>query len=254
MADGSRHDLLMASNTFTKPIFSCSWHTSITKDLFWPHGFLQPPNPMIAGRAFRSCSLPMALVAVLEDLSTVDFALEQCRLHKVDDGDYCKLMEARDAVQHRLLSLPSWTDLDEEARSGTSCPVYEGTRLTGLLYSNAIIYPHPPHNEWHIRLVDRLKMSLEKSLDEDWSTSPSTLLTWILVIINIAAFRTRDEEFFQPTLKHHIAHRTELRSKAAVREAVTGYLWSDIACGKGFSVVWESLQELDRTKRCSLKS
>ena len=206
---------------------------------------------MTTGKGFRSCSIPDTLVAVLEDMSLIDYALDRCRLQRLDDGNFSKLMNARDAVQHHMLSLPSWEDLDEKARSNICRPVYEGTRLTALLYSNAVVYPEPPHNGWHIKLVERLEVLLCHRIDEDWSAGPSTLLTWILVICSIAAYRTSREEGLERALRRHIAQRSGPRSKAAVREVVKEYLWSDNACGQGLSIVWEALRKLDMTDRSS---
>ena len=127
-------------------------------ELFWPEGF-----PGVCGQpkgtAFSQCPLPSTLISVLEDLSIIDFAMGQSRTRKVKDKAVRQLIGARDGAQHRLVASPSWNELDDDARAKTSHQLYECTRLTAIIYSNAVVYAYPPHSGWHVKLVAQLANS-----------------------------------------------------------------------------------------------
>jgi hypothetical protein len=186
---------------------------------------------------FQKHPLPNCLMFVLANLRTMDRAMEMSSQRRLLESEFHQLINTRDAVQHRLLSLPAWEDLELVERVNITAGVYNATRIAALIYSNSVIYPQAAASEWHIGLLERIKSLLTRSQINNWPEEMQDLLTWILVVCRLVAYKTKYEAFFEAAWERHVIRNPDLCSVQCVRRVVEGFLWSESACGRGFAIV-----------------
>lgn len=147
---------------------------------------------------------------------------------------------ARNQAQHRLLSLPSWSELSEDEQNTTPEAVYEFCRQTALLYSTAVIFPIPGETGWYIQHVVRIRALFERSslLREAGQTARPVI--WSLCVCGIAAYRTGHRRYFEDALRSMLL-RLGLTSWASVEEILKTFLWTEPACELGAAVLWDAL-------------
>jgi hypothetical protein len=179
---------------------------------------------------------------VLVNLSRVDQIMERCRDRRLSDHDLKKVVDLRNRAHHQLLSLPSWDDLSDGVRDEVDRAAYECCRLTAMLYSTAVVFPQPPHSGWHMRLVRDIKAHLSSAVVDAWSRAAPALLLWLLIIAGIASFRSTERGFFEDSLRCTLKSRNYLVPKLAVRTALREFMWTDSACGCGFTELWDALE------------
>ena len=177
---------------------------------------------------------------VFTNLAIIDQIMEQCRNLNLQDEHKRLVVSVRNSAHHRLLSLPSWDELDEIDRAIYERVSYECCRSTVLLYSNAVIFPIPPHSGYPSSLLEQIIDLLTPQVLCEWSHGASPLLMWVLVIGGIASFGSPQREFFEKTLRQALRIRDDLLPRPAVLVAVKEFLWTDSACGRGFNELWQS--------------
>ena len=213
----------------------------------FPTPFLQTSIGQSTGRGFRDWipgGLPNQALLVYRNLALVDHLMSQCRLRRLADDETKMLVDVRNAAQHRLLSLPSWEELDVHDREDLERSTYECCWLTALLYSNSVIFPLPPHLGWGVSLVSKLQDFLERSKFDEWEDDMSALLVWSLVIGGVASSWTPSRKWFEQALKLRLI-RCRLTSKSVLRKVLGEFLWTDSACARGAESLWDALA-LDR--------
>jgi hypothetical protein len=77
-----------------------------------------------------------------------------------------EMIDMRNAVQHRPVSLPLGSDGKDMTMQQTC--IYECCRLTALLYACAVTFPLPPSMGWDRNLVRGIKQTLENLSLESW--------------------------------------------------------------------------------------
>lgn len=155
-------------------------------------------------------------------------------------SDMTLFMDRRNAIQHRLMSLPT----DEELASGevSSPRMYESVRLAGIIFSAAVTFPMPPYQGIFRRLAGRLKTVLEESkLDKCWQLYPKTLL-WVLILGGIAALNSEERSWYVRTLAV-ISQSLGILEWEDVVEEMVPYLWLDSACDTGGRMLWAAVAE-----------
>ena len=154
-------------------------------------------------------------------------------------GQYAILIEARNGLQHQLVSLAPDKVLDDSDETEQSRDVYECCRLTALLYSNAVVFPIPTQTGWYLWFIARLQ-TLHSRSDTLKKSEFISVSIWSLYISGIAALRTKSSAFFVASLREAL-QTAGLRSWPAVRELLSRYLWTDRACGYGGAMLWDKL-------------
>lgn len=222
-------DVAYASADFDRPRFSsCFWETDTPQALAKQRG-LALPRDHTPGLAFSEIvgGLPGDALDVFLDLAAVDSIM--ARFNETSSENAERLVNVRNAVIHRLISLPSWDELDTNEKEGRSSSVYDVCRLTSVMYATAVMLGMPPHLGWHVRLAGRLKALLEAAELDQWWEDTSDLFVWSLVIGGIASYRSPYKEYFERTLRQTLVRRGWL-SWLVVRKRIRGFLWSDNAC------------------------
>ena len=183
--------------------------------------------------------LPQAAKSVLVEMCAIDRLLAEARNRRLTTSQFKILTDARNAAQHRLLSLPDWEHLEHGQRQECLLAVYECCRITAVLYSNAVIFPLPTNTGWHKRLIKSLRRLLETSNMMDWRLNVSALLTWTLFVGGIASYRSPDRYFFENTLRDLM--RRERLKWPQVEATLSMFLWSKQACDVGAAVLWDAV-------------
>jgi hypothetical protein len=137
--------------------------------------------------------------------------------HQIPDAITTLLMNARNEIQHELLSGPT-SQLDKHAfsstdRSSRAPGQIEALRLAASMYSDMVLYPLANSTGVKPRLASRLRAVLETSKINDATTtttdpasqspSPMTdkLSVWILWSGCLAAWKSADQDWFEDRLR-----------------------------------------------------
>ena len=206
---------------------------------------LVTPNGSEPGWGFAHIpgGLPAKAVITFRNLAALDQLLSHYRQPDAAETKLGELMNVRNDLLHKLLSLPAWEEIEEALRETSYEATYEVARLTTVLYSNSVLLALPPHNLWFERGVRRLRRVLEVSNLQLWTEDATSLLTWSLLIGGIAAYRTRDRKFFEQRLRETLLTHGGL-SWPAVKQRLKEFMWVDSACEYGAAILWDAL-ELD---------
>lgn len=235
----ARSDLVNASLMLERPRFECYW--ALDEDAISAYQEIQLSAPQVPGYGLTSIAgiLPFELFDVLVNIATTERLL---RNHlNVFSLNEKQLESARCIAHHQVLSLPAWEATDGIYSEWADETVYECCRLTGILYSNAVILGLPPHIGWHVRLCAQIRSHLQDCDMEELSGDAPGLLIWILTVGCMAAFGSEHQEFFERELRSAV-DREGLESRQSIEQVLEGFLWSAETCGDGANFVWETLE------------
>ncbi|KAF2162931.1 hypothetical protein M409DRAFT_26784 [Zasmidium cellare ATCC 36951] len=232
-------DVLHSSANASKPLFPSIWDAQVFVKVLKPS--LQTLAGDVEGRGFVNQvpgGLPADALATFERLSLVDKLLDDFSAKSVSLSNDIILATLGDAVQHELLSLPSWPSLNEDDRHGCYLATYEVCRITAILYSNSVIFPMAPDASWLEKLLKQLRLVLETSNMSMWDDDTLPMLVWSLFIAGMAAFWTRHRSFFVTHLRSTLV-LAGVSSLEAVKAMIRVFLWRDDACGHGADMLWD---------------
>ena len=232
-------ELIAASIAFEKPELPLYWTAQPTASALF--SILQITPPADVGGGFVSSvpgGLPTEATTVFEELSNVNVMMCLTRHCHLSDSHTRMLVDARNAVQYRLLSLPPWSKLSAVDQYGRFIAMYECCRVTAVLYPNAVIFPLPTNTGWHRLVVGQLRGLLQTA--SIWSNDALSLLIWSLTIGGIASFGSPDRRFFIDAIRNAVRD-AGMSSWAEVECTVDRFMWSREACGIGASVLWNEV-------------
>ena len=138
--------------------------------------------------------------------------------------DLAQLATYRNLIQYRLLSIQP--DTGDERR--------QVCRLGALIFSYGVVYPLPdrgPLDTLTAQLKGMLQFQEILDLDND-------VLLWLNMIAVMAAVGTSEMDWLALNLAH-LSDAMQVRSWQDVRKLMHTYLWSDQACNKGGSDIWQ---------------
>ena len=232
-------DILESSRDLSKPRFPCYWNTrpdGLSRlDIF---GLAVGESP---GDGFANVpgGLPRDVVVTLTDIARVDKMLAK-QEYIPGVNILPTLLAVRNATVHRLLSLPTWEELDDAERKDTDEFAYGICRITSILYANAVLLGIPPHNGWHKMIIERLRTIVEAARFDYVASFAPGYLVWSLVLAGIASYRTPHRQFFEQVLRAMLV-QSSLNSWRSVRAVVGQFLWADSACEHGAAVLWDAI-------------
>jgi hypothetical protein len=185
--------------------------------------------------------LPQEAISVLVYLSATDRALSDAHQNQFDRD---VLIAAVSDAHHRLMCLPPWPKLSEEARAGSFSAIYECCRLSAILYSMCVIFPVPVASGWHLDLLGQLHHLHETARMLAWPEDTSALLVWSSLVAAIAAHDTVEWVFFRQLLES-VLEKARVRTWREARQIVRKFIWTDAACEAAALLVGQhvSLQE-----------
>jgi len=154
--------------------------------------------------------------------------------------DMALFMDRRNAIQHRLMSLPSGDEL--EPGEVSSPHMYESIRLSGIIYSAGVTFPLPPSQGIFRRLSGRLKVILEESkFDQCWQLYPKSLLC-VLVMGGIAALESEERCWYVRNLAV-VSRSLDISEWDNVVEEMRHYFWLETACDAGGRLLWAAVAD-----------
>ncbi|KAK3635603.1 hypothetical protein LTR56_014643 [Elasticomyces elasticus] len=244
-------DMIAASIANEKPGLPLFWKDAPSVDE--AAKMLHMPPLACSGYGFATLvprGLPSMAVSVLLEVCAVDGLLTIAKLRRLKSRQHKMIVDVRNAAQYRLLSLPSWDELEEDDRTERSRTAYELCILTAVLYSNAVIFPLPLNTGWHRRLITRIRDTIEHSTLSS-SSSNSSMLIWSLFVGGIAAYRSHDRAWFEMNLQAALARARIYRWNDA-EMLLTAFMWSRDACRMGAAVLWDALDVEDKSRSTSV--
>ena len=178
-------------------------------------------------------------LGVFRDMRAYSGLLEKFCCGETCTYDRMELIDMRNAVQHRLGSLPLAADLGDVTMQQAG--FYECCRLTALLYACAVTFPLPTSTGWDRNLVRGIQQTLGNLALETWPVYRSDLHLWALILAGIAAFQKVERSWFVDKLRI-LAWRKGLSSWSKVVPILKSLLWMDIACQAGGMSLWDEVQ------------
>ncbi|PIA94164.1 hypothetical protein CB0940_08896 [Cercospora beticola] len=236
-------DLIDGSGNASKPRFPSIWSSKQYMEALSPA--LKQLSGDIEGKYFYehiSHGLNHEHCAVYYRLSCVDKLLDDFAQpgRAVSRDEAFFIAELSSAVQHELLSLPSWRDLNPAQDNCRSEVVFESTRMAGILYSNSVVFPVKASDPWLDQLLTQMRVVFEQENAMLGDRDCAPIFVWALFIASMAAYSTPHREFFSALLRR-LLHRFNLLSWKLVHPILRGFLWRDSACLQGASTLWKYL-------------
>ena len=148
--------------------------------------------------------------------------------------DKVALVDMRNFVQHRLLSLSPATKLGSIPDT-----LYESTRLAALAYALLVTFPiHGPKAPF-AEIVSQLYFELS-SLDLE-KEKEMKLLMWTLVMGAIVGMNTAKRSWFVAAIRV-LKERLGIEKWEGLREALGGFMWLGSTNNSDGERVWEEIK------------
>lgn len=152
--------------------------------------------------------------------------------------DSSALMARRNALQHRLMSIPMAANVD--AGPFLCHAVYEPSRFATILYNIAVAFSMPMATGLHQKLVQLLKMAIsELCLRQCYIEVPHMIL-WTCASGDIAASQTLEKGVFLQVLTR-LPMTSQISMWSRFKHAVRPFLWLDSACDPGARDLWDDI-------------
>lgn len=225
---------------FTAPFFQCGWEIDpalLVAGRYWE----LPVGIDNAGQGFERVSRGMPRLGTFMNLSAVNLAMAQHREQPLIGNDFKALVYARNAAKHQVLSLPTWDALPQSETCGRHRALYECSRLAAVLYANAVVFPTLEDFPGIQEPLRQLRELLEDCDLSEWREGVSELLLWSIFIGGIGAHRSPHWPYFASALRRCTANMRELSSES-VKAILRGFVWSDIACDEGATMLWNAIR------------
>ena len=236
------NSLVQAALNCDPPYFDNCWNTHrllATQGPIWDFLSSESSIPGIGFRTLVPGGLPPAALAACMNLSTTDRLLDAHRPQEISVKEFHLLTSARASVQHQLLALPAWSDIDLVDRGLSSPFLYECVRNAALLYCNAVIRPVLPGSKGIQEPLRRLRQQLEcvDVSGSAWGAECSTVMLWCFVMGSLGSFSTPHWWYFLALLEEYL-DRFGIGGRGKLVEIVRPFVWSESACGQGLEIVW----------------
>ncbi|KAK4955684.1 hypothetical protein LTR10_006623 [Elasticomyces elasticus] len=243
-------DLVGASKSAIKPTYERHWDPMPQSFRFSTLYTSYKEVRTTPGRGFFTCvgdALPARCIAIMIRLATLNhmMCVSATQTHINITETAASFQPSLYSLQHDLLSLPSWTGLDEDEQRSSHNGVYECCRLAAIIYSNAVLMGISSLGGWHTRLTHQLRTGLEESDFLQWPIKYQGMLAWALCVGALAAPRSADHVFFEDSLRDVMSSLNKEglpMSRKSVDELLGDYLWSEKACKHGAAMLWCALR------------
>jgi hypothetical protein len=168
----------------------------------------------------------------------------------MEDLEFQQLMWARSNIQHRLLSMPAWKDLENTEQQLSSALVYDGCRSAALLYSNTVLRPAPLTSRGITEPLKELRRLSQSLGSIPRKGEVAEVHIWFLYIGGMIAYRTEYRDFFV-SIMSSIVEYYQITTFDDIKALLSRFIWSDCACEKGGILLWESVTEMSPTGKVS---
>jgi len=133
------------------------------------------------------------------------------------------IIDQRNYVQHRLMSLPTKQELDDGGVMDVD-PLYESCRLATIAYSFLVVFPLPPVIGPFEAVAAELRQELLTVHLEFQDSSTAQLVLWITVMGGIAALGLPERLWFRSRVNILRAH-LGVTSWPELKAVLQQFLW-----------------------------
>lgn len=180
------------------------------------------------------------LVGVVRFVAEVVLELDHFAKKRRNAFGLTKIIQLRNAAQHKLLSLAPQVYQERGQRS----MIYRACWYAALIFSDLVLFPLPPATGVRVRLCDELRRTIsEESLEGWWECCPGTL-TWVLVLGGLGSLSTPHRSWYTTQLRT-TSKRLGLTSWEQFGNVVGCYLWWDYVCDSLAMKLWHDVGEQD---------
>ncbi|OJJ46501.1 hypothetical protein ASPZODRAFT_25599 [Penicilliopsis zonata CBS 506.65] len=193
-------------------------------------------------------SIPPARIRPLCQLTELADAMAQITTPR-SAGMMDRLGDARNVVQHGLLSMPkgqhqteasSLRDSPPTLPPGHACHVYDACRLAALLFSTHVTFPYPQTCGIRAMLVPQLLSALMQLENDCFYSSPNIMraLLWCATVGGVTAATTRS---WFITYLARLSTLLDIQSYDEVNSALRPFAWIDAACDDAGQQLWRDV-------------
>jgi hypothetical protein len=188
----------------------------------------------------RSSGLTEQALAVMLDMAQLTVVVEAYSQYTLYNANLVGLISRRNAIHHRLLSLPSGPMIAESSDMphALSHTLYEVCRLGALIYASAIFYVLPPSTGCPRRLVLWVQRVTRDVSYEDLNGGEVKCFIWALFLAGIAAEDMPERPWFVERLRRLLALASVSRW-SEIKRVVVLFLWSNSVCDEGGMNLWD---------------
>jgi len=249
-----------AVRTLTRPIFPFISHTTTFIQEDGRLAVTQQEREMVAkdlgelGTGFWALwSFPHSrpayldfLLEVIQDICDFTVVVENHAAGRWMPRTSPEIIDQRNFVQHRLMSLPSEQEMvaNGTVTAGNIDPQYECCRLVCIIYSFIVVFPVPPVVGPFETLTERLKTILQATEWRFFDRLRLRLHMWILIMGAIASIGLPDRPWFllrtMEVLKELDMHRWK-----DLKALLKRFLWHPRTSDFDGLDVWTAIQEVD---------
>jgi nuclear transport factor 2 (NTF2) superfamily protein len=236
-------DIIKATINLSAPAYDNFWISSLRQ---WHRpGDFHFATPIGFAADIRGV-LPVEALDTLHALVELDGTMDHMRSHSTKFQDMQSITGLRNAVQHRLLSLPFWVDLQQSERVLCSESSYDCCRITARVYASAVTFPLPTNTGWQKTAIVALQRAVQIWIATQWENDVDYLLIWMLFVGGMVAVSSRYSLDFRILLAQAL-RKANIKTWDAAEAVLRRFLWTDAACETGGLEVWESVQLLCET-------
>ena len=165
-------------------------------------------------------------------------------------NDYCSgslrtrdlslIANRRNALQHRLLSLPPQPQLQPPDK--TCIPFYELSRLATIIYSLIAVFPLPKRTAPFAALAQLIKEKLS-AIDVSKATrSQRELLLWIATMAALAALALPERSWFVSSVDA-ASRSLAIHDSNSARDLLENFLWYGPTSNVDLEELWREIEQ-----------
>ncbi|GAD92698.1 conserved hypothetical protein [Paecilomyces variotii No. 5] len=253
--------VMLATRSLSKPVLpyiALVKNGTKSEQPEWPPKVLSQISTYGSPRNFRpyiQAGLTEALAEILQDIHTYSVVIDLHGKRKLHYPGDAIMVDRRNFIQHRLMSLPSLAECAEDTLFVQTHRVYEPCRLATMIYSLLTVFPVPPVNAPLAQLGRMVRVALtESDPRRSWRSAPDLLL-WAFVLGAIASgvetTNADDRElraWYVGSLSR-LATASRIRSWNDMKKIMKNILWLDCLCDAYGKELWEDIISKSSTPR-----
>ncbi|KAI5460986.1 hypothetical protein BGZ63DRAFT_357631 [Mariannaea sp. PMI_226] len=169
----------------------------------------------------------------------------------LDLVDRQNLLDCRNMVQHRIMSLPESPVLLDPSDALFHTKVlaqalYNACRTAALLYSIHVTFPLPRPGAAKERLVPQLRNAIKTSIQHSECTDECRrVLFWCSIFGGIVSSVEKHRPWFVARC-HDLGLRLGVQSWEQAREILLSFVWLDSACNEPGRNLWYEVMDLEK--------
>ncbi|OAG41520.1 hypothetical protein AYO21_04222 [Fonsecaea monophora] len=204
---------------------------------------------MVIGTGFAQLDqIDMDLAIALRTAGEITVALDHYRERRPNAPDLTDIVNAANATHHKLLSLRPRITLDPQQTDY----LWNLCRVSGLIYSDLVLFPLPPTTGVKPRLAGELRLAIDNFeifraeetayIDQRIETEGYIcLVLWALTLGSLAALNTPHRRYFVQKMQEYIVRWPYIISWDAYTSLMATHLWWDYIFADPVAELWNEI-------------